>query len=501
MFDPDPEDPASSTTEGHLDRDAISPGKLDLVELAAKFTAHGGGQVSPEVSVDLALEIVLNEIAEQACLATPASGAAIVLERDGEWVCRASAGSNSPSLGARLNAEAGLSGACIKTRQVQRCDDAKSDPRADVEACRSLGVRSLIILPLLQSNEVVGVFEVFSSSPGAFGGRDELTLEVLSQRVLTILKQASEPPATSAEPEEVADPIAENAIGENSIAENSIASSAVAKGEAEYRSFGAGLAQGASEVGAGRGIDFLTWTLGAAVLAFALLLTALVSQRLVGGKAAARAHPPAAPANSLGHAERDSTGSGGARKTRATSETQAAPAEPSNPVTSVSANSPATGAPHASYSPPPAGSLLVYEKGREIFRMPPAAASQQIKPTGTNQTGSADALENADRPASGVERAGLYELSPEVAEGSLLHRVEPDYPEAARQQHLQGPVVLDVRIGRDGTIQEAKLLSGQRVLADAAIAAVKQWQFRPRAVKGQPVEMQTRVTLNFRLPR
>jgi len=302
------------------------------------------------------------------------------------------------------------------------------------------------------------------------------------------------------EPEEVADPIAENPTGENSIAQNSIAASAVAKGEAEYRSFGAGLSQGASEVGAGRGIDFLTWTLGAAVLAFALLLTVLVGQRMVGGKSATRAHPPAAPATSLGHGERDSTDSGGVRETRAAFETQAAPAEPSNLVTSGSANSPATGAPHASYSPPPAGSLLVYEKGREIFRMPPAAAGQQVKPTGTNQTGSVDAFENADR-ASGVERAGLYELSPEVAEGSLLHRVEPDYPEAARQQHLQGPVILDVRIGRDGTIQETKLLSGQRLLADAAIAAVKQWQFRPRVVKGQPVEMQTTITLNFRLPR
>jgi TonB family protein len=475
--------------------------RQELAELAAKFTVHGGGRVSPEVSADLALEIVLNEIAEQACLATPASGAAIVLKRDGEWVCRASAGDNSPRLGGRLDAGTGLSGACIKTRQGQRCDDAQSDPRADVEACRTLGVRAVIILPLLQNDEVVGVFEVFSSYPAAFGGRDERTLEVLSQRVLTLLKHTSEPPATSVEPEEVAHPTAENPVGENSIAENSIAPSAVAKGEAEYPSFGAGLAQGASEVGAGRGINFLTWTLGAVVLAFAVLLTVLIGQRLARGKAAARAHPPAALATSLRHAERDSTGSGGARETRATSETQSAPAKPSNLVPSGSATSSSTDAPHTSYSPPPAGSLLVYEKGREIFRMPPAAAGQQIKPAGTNQTGSPDRLENADRPASGVGRAGLYELSPEVAEGSILHRIEPDYPEAALQQHLQGPVVLDVRIGRDGTIQDAKLLSGQRLLADAAIAAVKQWQFRPRAVKGQPVEMRTTITLNFRLPR
>jgi len=60
---------------------------------------------------------------------------------------------------------------------------------------------------------------------------------------------------------------------------------------------------------------------------------------------------------------------------------------------------------------------------------------------------------------------------------------------------------LDVRIGRDGTVQQATILSGQRLLAEAAISAVKQWEFRPRMVKGQAVEMQTRVTLNFRLPR
>jgi len=59
---------------------------------------------------------------------------------------------------------------------------------------------------------------------------------------------------------------------------------------------------------------------------------------------------------------------------------------------------------------------------------------------------------------------------------------------------------LDVRIGRDGTVQETVLLSGERLLANAAIAAVKRWRFKPHLIKGQPVEMQTKVILNFRLP-
>jgi TonB family protein len=88
-----------------------------------------------------------------------------------------------------------------------------------------------------------------------------------------------------------------------------------------------------------------------------------------------------------------------------------------------------------------------------------------------------------------------------VAEGSLLHRVEPEYPEEARQQEIQGLVVLDVHTRLDGTVGEVRLISGQRLLADAAIAAVKQWQFKPRMVQGQPVEMHTTITLNFSLPR
>src|SRR5579864_3997087 len=123
MWGPDPERPEPSTAPSGLwipaDELASADPSLgpesDLAELAAKFSAHSGGGLSKELSADLALEIVLNEIVEQACLATGATGAAIVLERDGEFVCRATAGSNAPELGVRLDTEAGLSGACVQT--------------------------------------------------------------------------------------------------------------------------------------------------------------------------------------------------------------------------------------------------------------------------------------------------------------------------------------------------------------------------------------------------
>ena len=114
----------------------------------------------------------------------------------------------------------------------------------------------------------------------------------------------------------------------------------------------------------------------------------------------------------------------------------------------------------------------------------------------------------AEQPATTqaeVERAAsvtperVVALSPAAAESSLIHRVEPEYPEEARNRQVQGPVVLDIHIGQDGTVQDAKLVSGEPLLVDAAMAAVKQWRFQPRLVDGTPAEMQTRITLNFRL--
>jgi TonB family protein len=443
-------------------------GESDLAELAAKFAAHGGGRVSPELSADLALEVVLNEIVEQACLATGATGAAIVLERGEEWVCRASAGGNAPQLGARLDTEAGLSGACVKTRTVQRCDDAQNDPRADMEACRILGVRSVIVLPLLQNGELVGVFELFSEWPSAFGERDERTLEALSLRIFRNLERASEPMAGSVEPGE--------SVGQ--VEENSVATS-----DGSYSDRGSvrlPVVQMASETAFGRGINLVTWILGAIVLGFAVLLTVLVDQRLGGGKARAHAPISAPLAGAGGQSTARSSGTPG----------------PTTPLSSGNRS-----AEKGNARTPPAGSLLVYENGKEVFRLPPTAVQgEATTATGTQGTAATSTDATEMQRASAVEPAGTLEVSPEVAEGSLLYRVEPDYPEEARQQQIQGPVVLDVRAGRDGTVQEVKLLSGQRLLADAAIAAVKQWRFRPRVVNGQAVEMQTKVTLNFKLP-
>jgi len=66
-------------------------------------------------------------------------GAAVLFERNGEMVCRATCGTNAPELGTRLDSESGLTAECVRTQQVQHCDDAQADPRANLEASHELG--------------------------------------------------------------------------------------------------------------------------------------------------------------------------------------------------------------------------------------------------------------------------------------------------------------------------------------------------------------------------
>ncbi len=91
-------------------------------------------------------------------------------------------------------------------------------------------------------------------------------------------------------------------------------------------------------------------------------------------------------------------------------------------------------------------------------------------------------------------------LNEDAARALVVHSVDPVYPPEAMAQKLQGPVVLQASIGRDGTVQDVKLVRGYFVLAKAAIAAVKQWRFRPYNVNGRSLETQTVITINFSFP-
>ena len=91
-------------------------------------------------------------------------------------------------------------------------------------------------------------------------------------------------------------------------------------------------------------------------------------------------------------------------------------------------------------------------------------------------------------------------LTEDAARSLAVYTVNPVYPAEARAQKLQGPVVLQAVIGKDGSVQDLKLVRGYFVLGKAAIAAVKQWRFRPSAINGNPVEAHTVITVNFTYP-
>jgi TonB family protein len=92
------------------------------------------------------------------------------------------------------------------------------------------------------------------------------------------------------------------------------------------------------------------------------------------------------------------------------------------------------------------------------------------------------------------------DLPEELSQKLLLQKVQPSYPEQALRVGLQGPVVLQAWIGRDGTIRDLKLIRGSLLLGQAAYKAVRQWRYQPYLRNGRAVEAQTYVTVDFRLP-
>ena len=117
-----------------------------------------------------------------------------------------------------------------------------------------------------------------------------------------------------------------------------------------------------------------------------------------------------------------------------------------------------------------------------------------------NTEDKADSL--SEGVVSGVPAAGIDSRAGAVANivpARLIRKVKPIYPPAALEAQIQGSVVLQVLVGQDGAVRDARFLSGPPVLIPAAIDAVKHWQYQPSSVNGQPIEWETQVALKFEL--
>jgi protein TonB len=155
----------------------------------------------------------------------------------------------------------------------------------------------------------------------------------------------------------------------------------------------------------------------------------------------------------------------------------------------------------AQTSPPPLRPIAIPPQNSTPARALPSGPDATIPSSLRSQIASTTPEASGNKPEeaamSSIEPVNL----PESAAWNLLTQpVDPIYPDTAKASGQRGSVVLQVLIGRDGTVQDAKFLQGSLVFARAAIDAVKQWHFKPYLMNGRVVSVQSLITLNFKPP-
>ncbi len=412
---------------------------------------------------DLALDLVLNELVVRAAEATQASAAALALARGNEMVCRAATGHLAPDLGVPLNTRDGLSGACFQTHQPQLSVDTEFDPRVDPTVSRRLGIRSILIVPIFESSDknahFAGVIEVFSPSPAAFSHIHQKLLEGFAEECARVRHAADEliqrKPAAALVPSDVI-PIAPTLP--DFVAPNPLP--------------------------AGRTYEAWTLVLGG------LAILVIIAVSFLFGSRIGWLRSPRTASNS---------------RMSQPLPANLTPAEPTkSTATKSAATKSTTGASVKSTTAAPAADeLVVYERGKVVFRMKPAptkpdaAAHHQASPDDMKQD--SDAIVEASSVTKVAASPSVW-LSAEKAEARLIGRIEPQYPSEALAAHRSGNVVLEVQVAEDGSVSNIRTLSGDPMLAAAAAEAVRNWRYQPYRQHDHPAQFQTDVTLSFSLP-
>ena len=115
------------------------------------------------------------------------------------------------------------------------------------------------------------------------------------------------------------------------------------------------------------------------------------------------------------------------------------------------------------------------------------------------QTGGAGTGSAPSAPKSDASDSQPVRIPQGVTQGLLIKKVVPKYPKKARKARIQGQVVLQADINKNGDIENLSLISGDPMLAASSIDAVKQWRYKPYLLYGQPVAVRTQIVVNFAL--
>ncbi len=429
----------------------------------------------PPVTVQELRDEDFYSITARARVVTCATGAALAWEDAEGMVCRASSGL-APAPGARVQLEHGLSGECIRTGCIVRCDDTETDARVDKDVCRQLNLRSAIIVPVIRDGKVTGLIEVFSNKPAAFRNEDVESLKLLAEQCST--KRPAPDGAVPSEPEGT-----------------------------PLRGF-----RPAAEARSLRSMKLRTvlpWIFGALVLIATATFTlrrsntASAASRQAKQSRADLAASPATAADASPHnaIPREVTeaffGKGDAaarsviRKQRAP---KAAP-ESGSEQDAGDAQEVLTRPAEKESAPPQqnASEEKTTDSSPKPSDLPPPVLSANTASSSTM------AALNVPPPAlpSGPAPAAPSEITP----ARLVHSVKPQYPGPARAANVEGTVYLHLKLDAKGHVKDVDVLSGRPDLVHAAVSAVRQWRYDPFKLNGKAIDGETNVTVNFSLKR
>ena len=455
------------------------------------------------------LDPMLATITDAARQLTGASGAALAMWKDGAMICRARSGDTAPALGARLSAETGISGECLRTGKIQYCTDTENDPLVDVEVCRSLDLRSIAVLPIQGWRGVNGVLEVFSTKPAAFTEQSIAFLQQLA--ALAERARASQPHDASSAARKLPSAIERPQSSGLFPASDRVGDVALAFLGTRSRP----LVLGAIGLVAISLLVLVIWlgrrgsddadgktqaTTPSSAVATTVNATVNAATAYRPGKHQLdndpiwKANPGGESLLSFGGKTSAGTPVKFASKMDVVSGTKAHADQPhadrSLLLADVAAN---VAVPHEV----PNSQAESHDDSRSEPRSDETASTEppSISAGSTNQSALNGVL-SAKASVPGLSAP----VSQGVTGGQLMHRVPPVYPAQARLLRLEGTVILAAMVMEDGTVRDVKLVEGSPVLAQSAVDAVKHWRYKPYELDGKPVKTETRITIDFKFP-
>ena len=174
------------------------------------------------------------------------------------------------------------------------------------------------------------------------------------------------------------------------------------------------------------------------------------------------------------------------------------------PTAAKPSSKPSAAVPEAPAPEPEVTQRLIVRNDTHHVAAQPAPQEQENvqapSAIGLETTADTKALATISNAAVAKPTAQLLRVSQGVMEGLVLKRVQPRYPSQALQMRIQGPVQLQATISKTGDIQNLKVVSGDSVLGRAAVEAVRQWKYKPYYLNGDPVQIETQILVNFKLP-